>query len=210
MSTGPLVHVVVDDDSLRTAILRLLSATGHEARGYASADEFLLQADLDRPGCLLLDLNMPGPSGLDLQDELARRAVTLPVVFLTGRADVPSSVKAMKSGAIDFLTKPVDRATLLAALERALGLDAARRAARGEADELLARYRRLTPREREVFERVTHGRLNKQIADDLGIAERTVKLQRAQVMDKLGVRSAAELGRFAERLKALQSRSGGG
>ena len=115
----------------------------------------------------------------------------------------------MKSGAIDFLTKPVDRATLLAALERALGIDADRRAARAEADGLLARYRRLTPREREVFERVTIGRLNKQIADDLGIAERTVKLQRAQVMDKLGVRSAAELGRFAERLKALRAGSGG-
>jgi FixJ family two-component response regulator len=209
MNAGPLVHVVDDDDSLRTAILRLLSATGHEARGYASADEFLLQADIGRPGCLLLDLNMPGPSGLDLQDELARRGVAVPVVFLTGRGDVPSSVRAMKSGAVDFLTKPVDRATLLAALERALGIDAERRTARLETDQLLARYRRLTPREREVFERVTNGRLNKQIADDLGIAERTVKLQRAQVMDKLGVRSAAELGRFAERLKALQAGAGG-
>ena len=209
MSKGPLVHVVDDDDSLRTAILRLLSATSHEARCYASAEEFLLQAELDRPGCLLLDLHMPGSSGLDLQDELERRGVDLPVVFLTGRADVPSSVKALKSGALDFLTKPVDRVTLLAALDRALGIDAERRAARLDGEQLLARYRRLTPREREVFERVTHGRLNKQIADDLGIAERTVKLQRAQVMDKLGVRSAAELGRFAERLKALQGRAGG-
>lgn len=206
MSAAPIVHVVDDDDSLRTAILRLLAATGYEAQGYASAGDFLLRADLTRPGCLLLDLHMPGPSGLELQEELRRRGVTLPVVFLTGRADVPSSVKALKAGAEDFLIKPVDRSTLLAALERAIGLDADRRASRLEAGQLLARYQRLTPRERDVFERVVIGRLNKQIADELGIAERTVKLQRAQVMDKLGVGSAAELGRFAERLKVLLPR----
>jgi FixJ family two-component response regulator len=209
MSAGPLVHLVDDDPSPRTAIPRLLSATRHEVRRYASADEFLLQADLCRPGCLLLDLNVPGPSGFALQEELGRRGVALPVVFVAGRADVPSSVRAMKSGAVDFLTKPVDPGTLIAALERALGVDADRRAARAEADELRARYRQLTPREREVFDRVTKGRLNKQIADDLGIAERTVKLQRARVMDKLGVRSAAELGRFAERLRSLRSSLGG-
>jgi FixJ family two-component response regulator len=209
MRKEPLVHVVDDDESLRTAILRLLSGAGHKARGYASADEFLPQAELNRPGCVLLELNLPGGSGLELQDELGRRGVDLPVIFLTGRADVPSSVRALKAGALDFLTKPVDRSTLLAALDRALRVDAGRRAARLDSEQLLARYRRMTPREREVFERVIAGRLNKQIADDLGIAERTVKLQRARVMDKLGVRSAAELGRFAERFDALHGRADG-
>lgn len=203
MMSTPLIHIVDDDDSLRTAVLRLLSASGYEARGYASTGDFLLHANLERPGCLLLDLNLPGPSGLELQDELLRRGVTLPVVFLTGRAGVPESVRAMKSGAEDFLTKPVERQTLLEALDRALARDASQRAARDDAERLLARFRRLTPRERDVFERIVIGRLNKQIADELGIAERTVKLQRAQLMEKLAVGSAAELGRFAERLKSL-------
>jgi FixJ family two-component response regulator len=203
MMSTPLIHIVDDDDSLRTAVLRLLSASGYEARGYASTGDFLLHANLEGPGCLLLDLNLPGPSGLELQDELLRRGVTLPVVFLTGRAGVPESVRAMKSGAEDFLTKPVERQTLLEALDRALARDASQRAARDGAERLLARFRRLTPRERDVFERIVIGRLNKQIADELGIAERTVKLQRAQLMEKLGVGSAAELGRFAERLKSL-------
>jgi FixJ family two-component response regulator len=204
MST-PLIHVVDDDDSLRTAILRLLSAAGHEARGYASTGDFLMHASLDRPGCLLLDLNLPGPSGLELQEELLRRGVPVPVVFLTGYAAVPDSVRAMKSGAEDFLTKPVERHTLLGAIDRALARDAAQRQSRAEADRLWARFARLTPREREVFERIVAGRLNKQIADELGIAERTVKLQRAQLMDKLGAGSPAELGVFAERLKQLRT-----
>ena len=203
MMSTPLIHIVDDDDSLRTAVLRLLSASGYEARGYASTGDFLLHANLEGPGCLLLDLNLPGPSGLELQEELLRRGVTLPVVFLTGRAGVPESVRAMKSGAEDFLTKPVERQTLLEALDRALARDASQRAARDGAERLLALFRRLTPRERDVFERIVIGRLNKQIADELGIAERTVKLQRAQLMEKLGVGSAAELGRFAERLKSL-------
>ena len=203
MMSTPLIHIVDDDDSLRTAVLRLLSASGYEARGYASTGDFLLHANLEGPGCLLLDLNLPGPSGLELQEELLRRGVTLPVVFLTGRAGVPESVRAMKSGAEDFLTKPVEWQTLLEALDRALARDASQRAARDGAERLLARFRRLTPRERDVFERIVIGRLNKQIADELGIAERTVKLQRAQLMEKLGVGSAAELGRFAERLKSL-------
>jgi FixJ family two-component response regulator len=203
MMSTPLIHIVDDDDSLRTEVLRLLSASGYEARGYASTGDFLLHANLEGPGCLLLDLNLPGPSGLELQEELLRRGVTLPVVFLTGRAGVPESVRAMKSGAEDFLTKPVERQTLLEALDRALARDASQRAARDGAERLLSRFRRLTPRERDVFERIVIGRLNKQIADELGIAERTVKLQRAQLMEKLGVGSAAELGRFAERLKSL-------
>lgn len=201
MSKLPLIHVVDDDESLRTALLRLLAAAGYEARGYASTGDFLLHPLPDRPGCLLLDVRLPGPSGLELQAALKRQGVALPVVFLTGHADVASSVRAMKAGAVDFLEKPVERGTLLDALQRALARDAQLRAARDAADRLRARFALLTPRERAVFDRVVAGRLNKQIADELGIAERTVKLQRAQVMAKLGAGSAAELGRLAEQLR---------
>ena len=203
MSTSALIHVVDDDESLRTALLRLLGAAGYEAQGYASAGDFLLQPAPDRPGCLLLDVRMPGPSGLELQAALQRQGIALPVIFLTGHADVPSSVRAMKAGAVDFLPKPVDRHTLLDALRRALAHDAALRAARDEADRLRARFASLTPREREVFDRVVAGRLNKQIADELSVADRTVKAERAKLMAKLGVGSAAELGRLAERLRHL-------
>ncbi len=134
MSTTPLIHVVDDDESLRTALLRLLGAAGFEARGYASTGDFLLHPLPDRPGCVLLDVRMPGPSGLELQAALQRQGITLPVVFLTGHADVASSVRAMKAGAVDFLTKPVERDTLLDALQRALARDARQRAARDEAD----------------------------------------------------------------------------
>jgi FixJ family two-component response regulator len=150
---------------------------------------------------VLLDVRLPGPSGLELQATLQRQDVMLPVVFLTGHADVASSVQAMKAGAVDFLTKPVERDTLLDALRRALARNALQRAARDETDRLRACFASLTPREREVFDRVVTGKLNKQIADELGIAERTVKLQRAQVMAKLGAGSAAALGRLAERLR---------
>jgi FixJ family two-component response regulator len=206
MSAAPLIHVVDDDESLRTALLRLLDAAGFEARGYASTGDFLLYPPPDRPGCVLLDIRMPGPSGLDLQAALQRQGVPLPIVFLTAYGDVASSVRAMKAGAVDFLAKPVKRATLLDALRRALARDASQRAERDEENRLRLRFASLTPREREVFERVAAGRLNKQIADDLGIAERTVKARRGQLMAKLGVRSAAELGRLAERLRNLAGR----
>jgi FixJ family two-component response regulator len=203
MNAPPLIHVVDDDESLRTALLRLLSAAGFEAKGYSSTGDFLMNPPPDRPGCVLLDVRMPGPSGLDLQTALERQGIALPVVFLTGHADVRSSVQAMKAGAVDFLTKPVKKDVLLDALGRALGIDAARRAARHEAAQLRTRFAALTPREREVFDRIVTGKLNKQIAGDLGIAERTVKAERAQVMVKLGVGSAAELGQLAERLRRL-------
>ncbi len=203
MSPKPLIHVVDDDDSLRSALLLLLSAGGFEARGYGSAGDFLLNPLPDRPGCVLLDLRMPGPSGLDLQEALRDKGIRLPVIFLTGHADVPTSVRAMKTGAVDFLAKPVGRETLFEALQRALALDAAGRADRAEASRLRARFANLTPREREVFELVVAGRLNKQIAGQLGIAERTVKADRAQVLAKLGAGSAAELGALAERLRRL-------
>lgn len=201
MTAPPLIHIVDDDDSLRGALQRLLMAAGHRVKAYASAGEFLLDPPGEAPGCLLLDLHMPGPSGLDLQQALTRHGVRLPVIFLTGHGDLATGVRAMKAGAVDFLTKPVEREPLLAAIERALEKDAAQRASRGADAELQARFAQLTAREREVFELVVAGRLNKQIADVLGIAERTVKAQRAQVMAKLGAANAAELGRIAAQLR---------
>jgi RNA polymerase sigma factor (sigma-70 family) len=206
LNGSPTIHVVDDDDPLRTALLRLLNAAGFAARGYTSAGEFLLQPPPDGPGCLLLDVHLPGPSGLELQAALEHHTVTLPVVFLTGHGDVEASVRAMKAGAVDFLTKPVDKDTLLEAIGRALARDSGNRAAREESERLRARFAALTPRERDVFDRVVAGKLNKQIADELGIAERTVKSQRAQVLAKLGVDSAAELGRLAEQLARLPNR----
>lgn len=200
MATKPLIHVVDDDESLRNALLRLLDAAGYEARGYASTGDFLLDPPPDRPGCLLLDLRLPGPSGLELQAALKRQGVALPVIFLTGHGDVASSVRAMKAGAVDFLTKPVERDDLFEALERALAQDAHRREVNHEAEVLRDRFANLTPREREIFDGIVSGKLNKQIAAELGMAERTVKMHRANVMMKLGANSAAELGRLAERL----------
>jgi FixJ family two-component response regulator len=204
--TVPLIHVVDDDLSMRTALVRLLEAAGFEARGYGSTGDFLLHTVADRPGCLLLDLRMPGPSGLDLQAALQQQNVLLPIVFLTGHATVAASVRAMKAGAIDFLTKPVKRDVLLDAVRRAIAADAAQRAARDEAIQLHERFGTLTPRQREVFDLVVAGRLNKQIADELDIAERTVKREREQVMEKLHASSAAELGRLAELLQRSAGR----
>ncbi len=201
MTAPPLIHIVDDDDSLRSALQRLLAAAGYRVKAYASAGEFLLDPPADAPGCLLLDLRMPGPSGLDLQEALVRHGIRLPVIFLSGHGDLATGVRAMKAGAVDFLSKPVEREPLLAAVARALELDAAQRAASGVDREIRARFAQLTAREREVFELVAAGRLNKQIADALGIAERTVKAQRAQVMAKLGAANAAELGRIAAQLR---------
>jgi FixJ family two-component response regulator len=197
MTGGPLVHVLDDDDSFRASLLDLLGAGGFEARGYASTGDFLINAPLDRPGCLLLDVRLPGPSGLDLQAALVRQGRSLPTIFLTGHADVASGIRAMKAGAVDFLEKPIDRAALFAAIASALGpaLHAS------PADETRAglpeKLEVLTAREREVLEHLVAGRLSKQIAFDLGVSLRTVKAHRAQIMDKLGVKTAAELGRVA-------------
>jgi FixJ family two-component response regulator len=203
VNTTPLIRVVDDDESLRAAVLRLLDAAGFEACDYASTGDFLLHSPRDRPGCVLLDVRLPGTSGLDLQAALPGQGFTLPVVFMTGYADVASSVTAMKAGAVDFLEKPIQRQALFDAIRRALELDNAQRAAHAEGEALRTRFDLLSSRERDVFDRVVAGRLNKQIADELGIAERTVKAQRAQLMEKLAVGSAAELGALAERLKRL-------
>ena len=200
MIANALIHVVDDDESLRTALLELLDVAGFKARGYASTGEFLLHPVPDGPGCVLLDVRLPGPSGLDLQAALQRQGVALPVIFLTGHADVPTSVRAMKAGAVDFLEKPVERDTLLEAIQRALARDTVQRATRAAVQRQRMRLAVLTPREREVFNRIVAGKLNKQIADELGIGLRTVKAYRAQLMEKLGVDSAAELGRLAGEL----------
>ena len=197
MNRKGLVHIVDDDESLRVALLELLVTAGYEARGYASTGEFLLHQLPERRSCILLDVRMPGPSGIELQTALAQRGIAVPIIFMTGHADVPTSVRAMKAGAIDFLEKPVTREMLFEALELALARDGARRAASGNAQQRTARLATLTTREREVFERIVAGRLNKQIADELGISLRTVKGYRAQIMEKLGARSSAELGKFA-------------
>lgn len=203
MSPAPLIHVVDDDESLRTALLRLLASCGYDARGYSSTGEFLLHRPDDRRGCVLLDLRLPGPSGLELQAALRDHEIHLPVVFLTGHGDVASSVRAMKAGAVDFLTKPIQREALLDAIGRALARDAADRQLRLETEALRARFASLTVREREVVDGIASGHLNKEIAHELGMAERTVKLHRAHALEKLGVTSAAELGALAERFRQL-------
>jgi FixJ family two-component response regulator len=200
MNATPLIHVIDDDESFRNALLRLLDAAGFQARGYDSTGAFLMRPVDDRPGCVLLDVRLPGPSGLELQSALQRQGAKLPIIFLTAHANVASSVQAMKKGAVDFLEKPVERDVLLEAIKRALSRNESEERERHAEDGLRARFGSLTAREREVFDRIVAGKLNKQIADELGIGERTVKAQRAQVMLKLGVNSAAELGRLAERL----------
>jgi FixJ family two-component response regulator len=200
--SGAIVHVVDDDDSVRTGIVRLLRAAGYEARGYHSAGHFLLEdPERNRPGCIVLDVHMPGPSGLELQTALARLEQPLPVVFLTGRGDIATSVRAMKGGAVDFLTKPVRREALLGAVRVALARDVEVRTARARMRTFRDRYEALTPREREVFTGVSAGKLNKQIAAELGIAERTVKAHRAQVMEKMQVASVPELVQAAQQLR---------
>jgi len=192
------IHVVDDDASFRTAISRLVRAGGHEVRGYPSAVEFLAAAVGTTPGCVLVDLHMPGPSGLDLQQALAKAEHPLPVIFLTGHGDIPISVQAMRGGAEDFLTKPVKKDRLFAAIERALARDAQERAQRARRRELRARFDTLTPREREVLAHVVTGQLNKQIAGDLDASERTIKAHRANLMAKLEIHSVAELVRLAQ------------
>jgi FixJ family two-component response regulator len=198
----PTIHVVDDDDSLRTAVLRLLRAAGYEVRGYPSAGEFLLAKTGNAGGCVVLDVRMPGPSGLDLQAAFSERDDALPIIFLTGHGDIPMSVHAMKAGAVDFLTKPVERAALLTAVQNALARDVENRAVRSRANALHSRYQTLTPRERDVFALVVAGKLNKHVATELGISERTVKAHRALVMEKMEATSLAELVHISEQLEA--------
>lgn len=207
MGDVPAVHVVDDDASTRRSLARLLGGAGHRVELYATAEELLAVAGPGLTGCLLVDLRLPGASGLELQDLLVGKGCAAPIVFLTGHGDVAAGVRAMKHGAVDFLQKPVVADELFAAVADALGRDAARRRQTSELEGLRARVAALTDRQREVWLRVVGGQLNKQIAIDLGIGDRTVKLHRAKVMAKLHARSTADLVRIAERL-GLSGHSG--
>jgi FixJ family two-component response regulator len=195
---GPTVFVVDDDAAIRKAVSRLLRSAGIAVADFVSPTEFLAQYDPAMPGCLVLDLAMPGFDGLRLQTTLRETGSSLPIIFLTGQGDVSKSVQAMKDGAFDFLTKPVNAKNLLPAIRAAIEKDAVARREQGALSEICARLDTLTPREREVLEHVVAGKLNKQIACDLGVTEATVKMHRARVMAKMKVQSVAELVRLAE------------
>ena len=197
MSAESVVHVVDDDRSFARAVTRLLTAHGFRVRAFLSGAELLVEISHDTRGCVVMDLNMPQISGLELQETLAGKGVALPVVFLTGQGDIPSSVRAMRHGAVDVLEKNAPQDQLIAAVKRALDADQQSHARRAKQRELCERIARLSERELEVLRHVVRGRLNKQIAADLGIQERTVKLHRTSVTSKLGVRSVAELTSLA-------------
>jgi len=201
-----LVHVVDDDASFRNSVGRLLRACGYDVAVYESAEELLQQLpEAAGPSCILLDVRIPGVSGPELQDRLARQGSTLPIVFLTGHGDIETSVQAIKAGAEDFLTKPVAKDKLLDAIERAIARHQAAREQHDRLNTLRAKVARLTPRERQVFDLVVRGRMNKQIAHELGTTERTVKAHRQRVMEKLQVESLAQLVSMAEHLDALSA-----
>lgn len=197
---GPVVIILDDDDSVREALSELILSAGLRPVGFASTRELLETDMLDRPGCLVLDVRMPGASGLDLQSHLAKSGNPKPVIFLTGHGDIPMTVQAMKAGAVDFLTKPVRDQTLLDAVAAGIAVDATRRQQAAVVKRNVERVATLTPREREVLREVARGRLNKQIAFDFGISEVTVKLHRGNVMRKMEANSIGELIRAWETL----------
>jgi FixJ family two-component response regulator len=198
--TPPVVFVVDDEAAVRISLKRLLRSIGLEARTYASAQEFLHSERPDAPACLVLDIRLPGLSGLDLQQELAAASVDLPIIFVTGHGDIPMSVRAMKAGAVEFLTKPFREQDLLEAIQRGIERNRITRQQSAELRILQRRYALLTPREREVFPRVTSGLLNKQIAAEMGASEKTIKVHRGQVMQKMKAESLAHLIQMAGKL----------
>jgi len=205
-----VVHVVDDDASFRTAIERRLKKAGYEVTTYPSAQHLLDRLpDENRPGCILLDVRIPGLSGPELQGRLTELGSTLPIVFLTGYADVPTTVQAIKAGADDFLTKPVTSEQLLRTIKRAIAHHEATRDTKSRLDIVRAHIAALTPREHEVFELVIRGKTNKQVANALGATERTIKAHRHRVMEKMQVQSLAELVSLAERVGVLDGMSGG-
>jgi FixJ family two-component response regulator len=200
---APMIHIVDDDASFRTAISRLLKISGYEVADYESATSFLRAIENAKPGCIVLDVKMPAIGGLQLQEELAKLSHNWPIIFMTGHGDIPTSVRAIKSGAEDFLSKPVSKETLLEAIERALARHRVTERSQVQLNSLRSLISTLTPREGEVFALMVRGKLNKQIAHQLGTSERTVKAHRHMVMNKLKVQSFAEAVSIAERAGLL-------
>jgi FixJ family two-component response regulator len=197
------VLVIDDDPDLRASVGRLLRSLGQDALLFASISDFLKSDPPDGPTCLVLDVRLPGQSGLDLQRELSAANKELPIIFITGHGDIPMSVQAMKGGAIEFLTKPFRDQELLDAIQLGLSRDSARRENQKALAALRERFESLSPREREIMVQVAHGRLSKQIAGDIGIAEATVKVHRSRLMHKMKARSLPELSRMADKLKLV-------
>jgi FixJ family two-component response regulator len=201
-TSEPMVYVIDDDRQIREGLHSLIRSVGFRVETFASAQEFLDAKRPDAPACLILDVRMPGLSGLDLQQTLKNANLRLPIIFITGHGDIPMSVRAMKEGAHEFLTKPVRGQDLLEAVQKAIAADTRARQERAELDGIRSRFQSLTPREREVTDLVVAGLLNKQIADELGMSELTVKTHRAHVMEKTAADSLAHLVRMAEKLRA--------
>jgi FixJ family two-component response regulator len=202
----PTVFVIDDDQDVRDALGNLFRSVGHEVKLFGSTAEFLQDSSSDAPGCLVLDVRLPGMSGLDFQNKLASANASIPIIFMTGHGDIPMSVRAMKAGAVDFLTKPFRDQDMLDAVTRAIEADRARRSALQATSGVRERFAKLSPREREVMALVTRGLMNKQVAGELGLSEITVKLYRGQAMRKMGAASLADLVRMAEVL-ALHNKS---